>query len=55
MISVGFHTTKLQHDNIQYEKEKSSVCPKEITVTVVIQTFFCVCVGGGGGVRVSVS
>ena len=40
MSSIGFHTTKLQHDNIQYEKHKSSGHPKEITVTVVIQTFF---------------
>ena len=37
---MGFHTTKLQHGNIQYDKHKSSGHLKEITVTLVIQTFF---------------
>ena len=40
MSSIGFLTTKLQHIDIQYDKHKSSGCPKEITVTLVIQTFF---------------
>ena len=40
MSSIGFHTTKLQHDNIQNDKHKSSVHPKEIIVTLVIQTSF---------------